>query len=171
LYKVGKLFEKILLVRILQVVNESRMLRDEQFGFRPKHSTSLKLARLDERITRNFGEKRLTGAVFLDLAKAFDTVWIDGLLYKLTLLNFPSYIVHTISTYLKDRTFEMSFQTATSTRRGMRAGESQGGMISPVLFSLCVNDMPPHSHRVELAHYADHTVYIATSRKPTLFVS
>jgi hypothetical protein len=66
-------------------------MRDEQFGFRPKHSTSLQLARLVERITSNFGEKRLTGAVFLDVAKAFNTVWIDGLLYKLTLLNFPSY--------------------------------------------------------------------------------
>jgi len=55
----------------------------------------LQLARLVGRITRNFGEKRLTGAVFLDVAKAFDTVWIDGLLHKLTLLNFPSYIVHT----------------------------------------------------------------------------
>jgi hypothetical protein len=31
------------------------------------------MARLVERITRNFGEKRLTGAVFLDVAKAFDT--------------------------------------------------------------------------------------------------
>jgi len=121
---IGKLFEKILLVRIIQVVNERGLLRDEQFGFRPKHSTSLHLARLVERITRNFGEKRLTCAVFLDVAKAFDTVWIDGLLYKLTLLNFPSYIIHTFSFYLKDRTFEGSFQTATSPRRGMRAGVS-----------------------------------------------
>jgi hypothetical protein len=56
----------------------------EQFGFRPRHSTTLQLARLVERITRNFGEKRLTGAVFLDVAKAFDTIWINGLLYKLT---------------------------------------------------------------------------------------
>jgi hypothetical protein len=81
----------------------------------------LQLARLVERITRNFGEKRLTGAVFLDVAKAFDTVWIDGLLYKLTLLNFPSYIVHTIS-YLRGRAFEAFFQTATSSCRSMRAG-------------------------------------------------
>ena len=50
----------------------------------------MQLALLVERITRNFGEKRLTGAVFLDVAKTFDTAWIDGLLYKLTLLNFPS---------------------------------------------------------------------------------
>jgi len=57
----------------------------------------LQLARLIERITRNFGEKRLTGAVFLDVVKAFDTIWINGFLYKLTLLNFLSYIVPTIS--------------------------------------------------------------------------
>ena len=103
------------------------------------------------------------------MAKAFDTVWIEGLLYKLTLLNFPSYIVHTISSYLRGRTFESSFQTATSSRRGMRAGVAQGGLISPVHFSLYV-DMPSLSH-VELALYADDTAVIATSRKPTLLVS
>ena len=87
------------------------------------------------------------------------------------LLNFPSYIVHTISSYLRGRTFEASFQTATSSRRGMRAGVAQGGLISPVLFSLYVNDMPSPSHHVELALYADDTAVIATSRKPTLLVS
>jgi hypothetical protein len=115
------LFEKILLARILHEVNVRGLIWDEQFGFRPKHSTSLQVARLVERITRNFGEKRLTGGTFLDVAKAFDTVWIDGLLYKLILLYFPSYIVHTIAPYLRGRTFEASFQTATSFRRGMRA--------------------------------------------------
>jgi hypothetical protein len=86
-----------LLAQILPEVSERGLLRDEQFGFRPRHSTSLQLARLVERVTRNFGEKGLTGAVFLDVAKSFDTVWIDGLLYKLTLLNFLPYIVNTIS--------------------------------------------------------------------------
>ena len=100
--------------------------------------------------------------------KAFDTVWIDGLLYNLTLLNFPSYIVHTISSYLRGRTFEASFQTATSSRRDMRAGVAQGGLISPVLFSLYVNDMPSPSHHVELALYAEDEAIIATPRKLTL---
>ena len=104
------------------------------------------------------------------MAKAFDTVRIDGLLYNLTLLNFPSYIVHTISSYLRGRTFEASFQTATSSRRGMRAGVAQGGLIPHVLFSLYVNDMPSLSHDVELALYADDKAIIATSRKPTLLV-
>jgi hypothetical protein len=131
----------------------------------------LQLTRLVERITRNLSEKRLAGAVFLDVAKSFDTVWMDGLQCKLTLLNFPSYIVHTISSYLRGRTFEASLQTATSYRRGMRAGVAQGGLISPVFIGLYVNDMPPPLHHVELALYADDTTVIATSRKPTLLVS
>jgi hypothetical protein len=90
---IGKVFEKILLNRILHEVGERGLLLDQYFGFSPRYSTSRQLARLVERITGNFGEKRLTGAVFLDVAKAFDTVWIDGHLYKLTLLNFPSYFL------------------------------------------------------------------------------
>ena len=146
-------------------------MRDEEFGLRPRNSRSLQLARFVERITRNFGEKRLTGAVFLDVAKAFYTVWIDDLHYKLTILKFPSYIIHTTSSYLQGRTFEASFQTSTSSRRGVRAGVTQGGLISHVLFGLIVNEMPSPSHHVDLALYADDTAIITTSRKPTFLVS
>ena len=52
----------------------------------------------------------------------------------------------------------------------MQAGVSQGGIISPLLFSLYVNDMPAPSRHVEVALYED-TAIIATSRKPTLSVS
>ena len=103
---IGKLFENIIRARILHVVSDRGLLRDEQLGFRPRHSTSFQLARLVEGITRNFGEMRLTGVVFLDVAKDFDTAWIDGLLYKLTLLNYSSYIVHTTSSYLRGRTLK-----------------------------------------------------------------
>jgi hypothetical protein len=45
-----------------------------------------------ERVNSNLDERKPTGAVFLHVAKAFDTVWVEGLLYKLT-VNFPSYLV------------------------------------------------------------------------------
>ena len=88
-------------------------MRDEQFRFRPRRTTSLQLACLFEKITRNFGENMLTGAVFLNVAKAFDSVWLVGLLSKLTLLNFQTYIVHKISSYLRGQTYEASFQMDT----------------------------------------------------------
>jgi hypothetical protein len=53
----------------------------------------------------------------------------------------------------------------------MRAGVAQDGLISPVLFSVYVNDMPTSSHDIELALYADDTAIITMSRKPTLLVS
>jgi len=71
------------------------------------------------------------------VAKAFDTVWVEGLLYKFTVLKFLSYLVKTISSYLQSRTFPVTFQSATSCR-GMRYGVAQGGIVSPVLFSLYV---------------------------------
>ena len=58
--RMGKLFEKILLARVLGEVSGSGLFCDEQFGFIHKGSTSLQLARLFEGVTRNLGEKRLT---------------------------------------------------------------------------------------------------------------
>jgi hypothetical protein len=52
----------------------------------------------------------------------------------------------------------------------MRAEVAQGGLVSPVLFSLYVNDMPKPSRHVELALYADETALIAASRSPLLLV-
>jgi len=43
---IGKLFEKMLLTRILNDVSERALKRDDQFGFRPRHNTSLQLAHL-----------------------------------------------------------------------------------------------------------------------------
>jgi hypothetical protein len=76
------LFAKILLTRTLSEISGRGLLRDEQFGFRPKYSSVLLLARLVERVSREFGEKRLTGSVFLDVAKTYNIAWVDGLLYK-----------------------------------------------------------------------------------------
>jgi len=71
---IGKLFDKILLIRILNEVSGHGFMRNDQFGFGPKHVTALQLARIIERVPGNLEEKRLTGMVFPDVAKALDTV-------------------------------------------------------------------------------------------------
>ena len=73
-----------------------------------KHITAIQLARLVERVRRNLEEKRLTGTVFPDVAMKFDTVWFDGLLHMLTVFHFLSYLVKTISSCLRGRTFALS---------------------------------------------------------------
>jgi hypothetical protein len=100
---------------------------------------------------------------------SFDTVWVIGLLYKFTILNFLSFLVKTIS-YLHCRTLQMSFQWTTSTRRNMRTAEAQGGLLFCAVQSVCKRHTGT-SHHVELSQNADDTALIATSHGPSLLVS
>jgi hypothetical protein len=163
--------ENIILTRFHGEANKHSFLCDKQFGFRPRHSTTLQLARLFETVNINIDQSRLIGAVFLDVATAFDTLWVKRLLNKLSILNSPSYLVKTTSSYLRCRTFQASFQSATPSRRSMRSGVAQGGRISPVVFRLYVNEMPAPSHHAELAFYVDDKVLVSASRKPPLLVT
>lgn len=56
----------------------------------------MQLTHFVERMTRKFGEKKLADILFFGVSKAFGTIGIVGLLYLLTLLNFPPYKVLTI---------------------------------------------------------------------------
>jgi hypothetical protein len=119
----SKLFEKILLSRILYEVSGRSYTTMSILG----SDTTQQYAKAQ---TRNFDLKRLKGVVLLDVAKAFNTVWVDGLLYKFTVLKFPSYLVKILSSYLNSLTFEASFKTATPTSSRMRADVAQVGIIS-----------------------------------------
>jgi hypothetical protein len=92
-------------------------------------------------VGRSFSKKMMTGTVFRDLAKALDIVWADGILYYLTVHNFPSYHAKNILLYRHNRTFETSFETSTFTPRGMQASVADGAIVFPVLFSLYIINM------------------------------
>jgi hypothetical protein len=129
-------------------------------------SANLQSVSLVEKDNRNFDEERLTGAVFLNVAKSLDTIWVKGLLYKLT--NFPSCLW---KPYPRCRKIQTSFQAATSTSSGIRPVVAREGLVFPVLFSPCVNDISTSSRHVELAQYADDTAFVATYCRPSLLVS
>ena len=169
-YRVGTFFEKILLSRIMTEINFRCLLKDEQFEIRTWLAKRLHLARVLKRFKRNFGEKRLTGLVFLDVAKAFDSVWIEGLLFKLTIFKFPSYLVKIIISYLHSRTFLTVCQEAIPSCRLMQRGVEQGRVISPVLFSLYLNGIPMPSYHIELTQYPGDFSLVVTSKLPAPLV-
>ena len=131
--------------------------------------TQLQLARLVERVSRNFGEKRLTGVVFLDVVMACDTVWVDGLIYKLTILNtlctLSQPFLPTCMAGCSKRFSNQPHPLVVACGMAWLRVE----IISPVLFSLFVNDMPMPSHYVELVLYADDTANIAKSHNQRCF--
>jgi hypothetical protein len=82
LHTVGKNFERSYSLEFSEKLDfsECGLQREEHFGFRHGHSTAMQPGRLFERVNTNFDERRLTGAVFLYVAKAFYTVCVKGLL-------------------------------------------------------------------------------------------
>ena len=86
----GKLFERILAVRLASFVNRQHLLPHAQFGFRKKHSTVSQLARITDYTSNGYNLHKHSDMVLLDLEKAYDTVWIHGLLYKLIVFKQPT---------------------------------------------------------------------------------
>jgi hypothetical protein len=135
---VGILFQNTLLTKVLQEVNQRGLLRDVAFGFQPSDNTTLQLACPVESGNRNFDERWLTGAVFPYVTKAFETVRVKRFLHKLAVLKFLSYLVRNVSSYLECRSFQTSFQAATSRRGVMRTRVSKMESSSPLCCSVCM---------------------------------
>lgn len=160
----GKLFEKIINVRLMAFAEEHSIINGEQFGFRPQHSTSHQILRVTRHIRRNWALRKSTGMVLFDIEKAFDSVWHDGLVYKLKKFGFPDYLCAMIREFTANRSFRVHVLDDQSDPRQIPAGVPQGSILSPGLYSIYVSDLrvDPKS---ETACYADDTAVYASANQ------
>ncbi|KFM71667.1 RNA-directed DNA polymerase from mobile element jockey, partial [Stegodyphus mimosarum] len=156
---ISKLLEAVLLNRMQNFIDERNLLIPYQFGFRSKHSNTHQLYRVVELISSGLKTRKVTGGLFLDVAKAFDRVWLDALIYKLHHLGFPGHITNIIHSYLTGRHFVVHVSGTLSSPRAILAGVPQGSLLGPTLFNLYVNDIPT-TDNTTLAMYADDTAIL-----------
>jgi hypothetical protein len=158
---IGKIFEKIILSRILEFAEENHILRDQQFGFRAKHSTTQQIMRIVETVSLRFNEDKSTAMTLLDIEKAFDSVWHEALLHKIHSYGFPMYLVKIVMSFLANRRSYVSFGKASSNSFPICAGTPQGSPLSPPLYNLFMNSIPVPRH-CKIAIYADDTALISS---------
>ena len=80
--------------------------------------------------------------VFLDLSKAFDKVWHDGLLYKLRRMGICGKYFGLIDSFLSDRFQRVLLNSQTSKWSQIKAGVPQGSILGLLLFLVYINDLP-----------------------------
>ncbi|GBM42851.1 putative RNA-directed DNA polymerase from transposon BS [Araneus ventricosus] len=152
-----RIFSKLTENFILEKSNEhlvgNKILCPEQFGFRKTLTTTHQLLRVVEYITSGFEKGECAGAVFLDVQKAFDRVWIQGLIHKLIRYKTPPQLLQLLKSYLEERKFAVKIGNSISEAKMMRAGIPQGGKKNlQILYSLYVNDIPK-MHKTLLDRY------------------
>ncbi|GBL79069.1 putative RNA-directed DNA polymerase from transposon BS [Araneus ventricosus] len=153
----SKLAESIILNR-LEAETEDKLI-PFQFGFRKGLSTTEQLIRMTEHIREGFNNYSDTAAVFIDIAKAFDRVWIDGLIYKLHKLKIPKQMILLIQSYLKNRNFVVKVGNELSTPMTIEAG--QGSRLGPHCFNIFINDICQMPN-TQLCLFADDTAIMCT---------
>jgi Reverse transcriptase (RNA-dependent DNA polymerase) len=159
----GKILEKIILTRLDQEVEALELIQPEQCGFRSQHSTTHQALRVVETITRGFGRRDVTGALFLDISKAFDKVWHQGLLWKMLEAGISLPMVQLVRSFLRRRYFRVKLPSVRSTPRQILAGVPQGSVLAPRLFIIYTSDVPKAAGTTQ-ALYADDTAILASSR-------
>lgn len=167
----GKILERIIVHRLNAFVEAKNLLPDFQFGFRSGHSTTHQAVRIKQFVAAEKSRKKSTGMVLLDIEKAFDSIWHDGLIFKLIDMKFPSYLISLIESFIKGRKFAVHVNNAVSSEIPIPAGLAQGTCLSPVLYALFVADIPRGSDAMQIALFADDTAIYTSARRSNIIVS
>ena len=153
----SKVFEKIILKRLLSFLDKNKILYDYQFGFRHHYSTELAIFELIDYISKLLDEGKDAVGIFLDLSKAFDTVNTDILLQKLSVYGIRGVALSLFESYLKNRIHYVQIDNILSAPSDIICGIPQGSILGPILFLLYINDMPNCSSLLNFRMFADDT--------------
>ena len=135
------------------------LLAPEQAGFRQFRSTDDQATYLSQEIEDTFQEQKLVLVSWIDLQKAFDEVWMEGLPFKLLRNGTASNMFNWIKSYLYKRRARVSVDRVHSKKILLGYGVPQGGDLSPTLFLLFINDLVSKLPKgVKAALYADDLV-------------
>jgi hypothetical protein len=146
--------EKVLMRWLNRITKQLGMEKTTQAGFRERHNTTIQLVRVINDIITEFNKSKTTAMTLIDLEKAFDSMWINGLIKKMNDGGVDPNFTRLIHSYLSKRIIKVKVNSTISTPRTIDSGVPQGSVLGPILFNLYTHDIPDFQ-RTKTALYAD----------------
>ena len=118
----SKVFERLLYNNIFSFFSEKDLISPKQSGFRPGDSCTNQLLSIANEILSAFDDSHEVRGVFLDISKAFDRVWHEGLLFKLRQNGISGELITLIKDFLSCRKQRVMLNGQHSSWEDAKAG-------------------------------------------------
>ena len=159
---VSKVLERLIHKQLASFFDDYNLLCKLQSDFRRMHSTETAVTYFADEIFMSMDKGLVTGSVFIDLAKAFDTVDRDILLRKLEYYGICDESLPWFKNYFKGRKQFVHIDSQSSEELAITSGVPQGSILGPLLFIVYINDLPRCVKHFSVNMYGDDTVlYLA----------
>ena len=138
----SKLFNTIINTRLYTYLEENGIIRPEQGGFRKSFRTQDHIFTIQSLVDKYLAENKRIYACYVDLKKAYDSVWREGLFYKLRKNGIDEKTVNIITNMYKNTFTSIIYKGHLLEKIRVSKGLKQGDNLSPILFNIYINDLP-----------------------------
>ena len=157
------MFEKLINIRLSNYLETNQLYNERQMGFRQGRSTKEAIFMITSMITAAREADREINIVQRDVSKAFDKVWHDGLQYKLiNNYDLPDNLVRLLCNFITNREAIIKYKNKNSETFPLKSGVPQGSCLSPTLYAIYTNDLPPPEEKNETMQFADDVTNVIT---------
>ena len=146
-------------MRLNEFITKHQILYQNQFGFQKNKSTELAVNSIVSNVIKSLENKESAYYIFLDFAKAFDTVNHDILIQKLDYYGIRGNALNLFKSYLTERQQFTEIVDTLSDMEYIKCGVPQGSILGPLLFLLYINDITESSTLLKFYLFADDTTF------------